>query len=627
MGAPRFVHQFFAGFSYSQPHGHASAVGRMPIRARADAAAVPGGVAPGRGERPRPLHAQVQVVLDRVADGAVALERLGGRRTRAASDAMALAIDTSRAAGVGAGAPASRRPGRRRAANASSSGASARWCLTAWKRADRHAELLALLDVVDGQVEHALGRGRRAARRRRARPGRTQRPPRRVVARPGVVVRRLPRRRCAARRDPSTVVDRRGVDVGRRVDEVQRVRRAVAAAAQSAIGRARRRTGPPVGRAPMPSLAAVARPASQARRIAGRRGQQRRGDRRRSRRTGRAARPGPSPPAAAPGRARSARARRRPRARATPSTPISASAVPHAADRAPRRPAPSRPTAARTTAGGHSFVEQVAHGVAERELVVGEREAHAAATSSAGRGRARRRRCAGSRWCRRRSDPTARTASPSSTGPSTLGLGAEQVERRLVQLDVELGPAELHQARLGARRPALDDAGDRLRASAAGTPRRRIHASRPAGRASDRIARSVTRSRVQRSTSRSARPGTGRASAGSGRAPSRSWPWRPTSPTPSPSTTPPSTASSGTNASSKNTSAKPSSPSRRPKPRTVTPVGVERDEEVGEAAVALGVGVGAEQAEQVGAERAAGGPGLLPVEHASRRRLVVAAAA
>ena len=32
--------------------------------------------------------------------------------------------------------------------------------------------------------------------------------------------------------------------------------------------------------------------------------------------------------------------------------------------------------AARTSAGGHSFVEQVAHRVAERELVVGEREAH-----------------------------------------------------------------------------------------------------------------------------------------------------------------------------------------------------------------------------------------------------------
>ena len=41
---------------------------------------------------------------------------------------------------------------------------------------------------------------------------------------------------------------------------------------------------------------------------------------------------------------------------------------------------------------------------------------------------------------------------------------------------------------------------------------------------------------------------------------------------------------------------------------------VERDEEVGQAVVALGVGVGAEQAEEVGAERAAGGPGLLPAE-------------
>ena len=87
-------------------------------------------------------------------------------------------------------------------------------------------------------------------------------------------------------------------------------------------------------------------------------------------------------------------------------------------------------------------------------------------------------------------------------------------------------------------------------------------------------------------------------------------PW----PTP-PSTTPPGRASSGRKAPSKNTSAKPSSPSRRPKPRTVMPVDVERDQQVGEALVALALGVGAEQAEQVGAERAAGGPGLLAVEH------------
>ncbi len=40
----------------------------------ADAGAVPCGVPPRCGERPGPLHPQLQVVLDRVADGAVALE-------------------------------------------------------------------------------------------------------------------------------------------------------------------------------------------------------------------------------------------------------------------------------------------------------------------------------------------------------------------------------------------------------------------------------------------------------------------------------------------------------------------------------------------------------------------------
>ena len=94
-----------------------------------------------------------------------------------------------------------------------------------------------------------------------------------------------------------------------------------------------------------------------------------------------------------------------------------------------------------------------------------------------------------------------------------------------------------------------------------------------------------------------------------------------------PASTPPSAASSGTKASSRKTSAKPSSPSSRSKPRTVTPVGVERHQEVGEAAVALGLRIGAEQAEQVGAEGAAGGPGLLPGEPPAARRLVAHRAA
>src|SRR5439155_16119503 len=44
--------------------------------------AVPGGVAPCRAEDPGPLHPEVQVVLVRVADGAVALERGAGGAVR-----------------------------------------------------------------------------------------------------------------------------------------------------------------------------------------------------------------------------------------------------------------------------------------------------------------------------------------------------------------------------------------------------------------------------------------------------------------------------------------------------------------------------------------------------------------
>ena len=40
-----------------------------------DAGAVPTGVAPGCGERPGPLHPEVEVVLVRVTDRAVALQR------------------------------------------------------------------------------------------------------------------------------------------------------------------------------------------------------------------------------------------------------------------------------------------------------------------------------------------------------------------------------------------------------------------------------------------------------------------------------------------------------------------------------------------------------------------------
>src|SRR5262249_24195390 len=48
----------------------------------ADAAGVEGAVAPAAGERPRPLHVEVQVVLGGVPDRAVALERDACRLVR-----------------------------------------------------------------------------------------------------------------------------------------------------------------------------------------------------------------------------------------------------------------------------------------------------------------------------------------------------------------------------------------------------------------------------------------------------------------------------------------------------------------------------------------------------------------
>ena len=57
----------------------ACAVSAGPTRISSTRARCDGGVAPGRRERPGPLHPQMQVVLPRVADGPVDLER-GARR-------------------------------------------------------------------------------------------------------------------------------------------------------------------------------------------------------------------------------------------------------------------------------------------------------------------------------------------------------------------------------------------------------------------------------------------------------------------------------------------------------------------------------------------------------------------
>ena len=175
--------------------------------------------------------------------------------------------------------------------------------------------------------------------------------------------------------------------------------------------------------------------------------------------------PGRPPRAAGPGRARPAPAHRRPRARARRARP---------SRRARATAAPLRPSslahAARTTAGGHSLASRSR--TASRKASwssVNAKRIGESLLPRAGRARARRRRCAGSRWCRRRSGPTARTGSPSSTRPvdgveRRRARRAEQLERGLVQAHVELGPEDLGEARLGrpARSP-LDDAGDGAR--------------------------------------------------------------------------------------------------------------------------------------------------------------------
>ena len=85
-----------------------------------------------RGEGPDPLHPEVQVVLERVADRAVALQRVAGRE-RAASAAAALAIATCDPRGRDRRRRASRRPGTRAgAANSSAIRTSASLCLIAW---------------------------------------------------------------------------------------------------------------------------------------------------------------------------------------------------------------------------------------------------------------------------------------------------------------------------------------------------------------------------------------------------------------------------------------------------------------------------------------------------------------
>ena len=148
-------------------------VGRASVhqmsQGSADAVAVPGGVAPGAGQGPGALQEEVQVVLDRVADGAVALERLAadelggvGRHRLGHRHVAARASASSWASDHAARCTAGR-------ANSSARAASARWCFTAWNsRSARRTAGARSRSRRSGRA--SPGRGRRAARRCRARP-------------------------------------------------------------------------------------------------------------------------------------------------------------------------------------------------------------------------------------------------------------------------------------------------------------------------------------------------------------------------------------------------------------------------------------------------------------------------
>ena len=111
---------------------------------------------------------EVEVVLERVADGAVALERLAGGEHGGVGGLRLGHRDVDRRVRARRSATDQAARYTRGRANSSAMRASARWCFTAWKLPIGHAELAPLLDVVDGQVEHAPGQAdelRRGAQR------------------------------------------------------------------------------------------------------------------------------------------------------------------------------------------------------------------------------------------------------------------------------------------------------------------------------------------------------------------------------------------------------------------------------------------------------------------------------
>src|SRR3954447_15359722 len=162
-------------------------------------------------------------------------------------------------------------------------------------------------------------------------------------------------------------------------------------------------------------------------------------------------------------------------ATATPSTPTSASArqTPSTRSASARAPSPgfappeTSPSghAARTTSGGHSLARRAR--TASRNAIWSSVNPNLIGTSappsSAWQAQAALGRDVALDLVGPGADRAGQRELPALRPRARrLRVGREQVERDLVQLDVELGPPDLHQARLRTGRPTLDRPGDGL---------------------------------------------------------------------------------------------------------------------------------------------------------------------
>ena len=350
---------------------------------------------------------------------------------------------------VGVGRP--RREVRRRAAALGVEQHLRRLVLHGLERADRHAELLALLDVLDGHVERALrdadelGADTATSARSSAAADvarRARSPPARHAA---VAAGRVDR---VDRLDRAALDERRGARRRRRRARRRRRPRRRARARRAVAQRAERAARLAAGAASA-ATSTAARPSPRARcaSAASTRAEERHG-RAGVARAPRAARasstiPSPWPPCSSAHRdARPARARPAPSTARRRSVPASAF-VAHLLPRRARR-------------------EQVARGALDLLLVVGQRGTASrrppTGPRGAGRARARRRCSSGSRSCRPRSCCRGRAAArrptgcPRSARPAPTMSGASWVEHL-----VRLAPQPLDERALGPRLAVLLD--------------------------------------------------------------------------------------------------------------------------------------------------------------------------